>query len=59
MVSLSLDRLPLRGMVIGILVLGSGTVTAALTQDPILPALVAAIVLLVLLVVDGRSESEE
>ena len=59
MTSLPTDRIPIRGMAIGGLILLSGTVTAALVENPILPALVAATVLLIFLLVENRYESEE
>ncbi|MEF8786973.1 MAG: hypothetical protein V5A45_13640 [Haloarculaceae archaeon] len=59
MVALPTDRIPIRGMAIGALILLSGTITATLVKDPILPALVAATVLLIFLLVENRYESEE
>jgi hypothetical protein len=59
MVALPTDRIPIRGMAIGVLILLSGTITAMLVEDPILPALVAATVLLVYLLVEDRRDSEE
>ncbi len=57
--SLPTDQIPIRGMAIGVLVLLSGTITATLVEDPILPALVAATVLLLFLLIENRYDSEE
>jgi hypothetical protein len=54
-----LARLPLRGVAIGGGTLLAGTVTSMLVDDPLLPALVAAIVLAVLLSVDDRTRADE
>ncbi|MFC7132255.1 MULTISPECIES: hypothetical protein [Salinibaculum] len=55
-----IQQIPWRGIVIGGLVLLAGTITAAVVESDILPALVAAVVLLVLLAIDDQlQESEE
>ncbi len=54
-----LDRLPLRGIVIGGVTLLAGTLTAQFAADPLLAALVAAGVLAVLLFVDDRTRTDE
>ena len=54
MAGLLTDRIPLRGIGIGLVVLLSGTVTATLTEDNGLAALVAAVALLGFLVLDER-----
>jgi len=59
MVALPTDQIPVRGIVIGIVVLLSGTVTATLTNDNGLAALVAAIALLIFLLLDERYSDEE
>ncbi|WP_340098811.1 hypothetical protein [Salinibaculum salinum] len=59
MVSLPLDQIPVRGMVIGLVVLLSGTVTATITEDNGLAALVAAVVLLIFLLLDERYSGDE
>ena len=59
MVSLPTDRIPVRGIVIGLVVLLAGTATAMVAQDNGLAALVAAVVLLVSLLLDERYSGEE
>ena len=59
MVALPTDRIPVRGIVIGLVVLLSGTVTATVTQDNGLAALVAAIALLVFLLLDEKYSGDE
>lgn len=54
MVDFDTDGIPLRGIGIGVAVLVAGTLTATVAEDPMLPALVAAVVLLVSLLLDDR-----
>jgi hypothetical protein len=51
--------IPWRGILIGGATLLAGTITAVLVESDLLPALVAAIVLLILLAIDDRQRAEE
>jgi hypothetical protein len=51
--------IPWRGIVIGGATLLAGTITAILVESDLLPALVAAIVLLVLLALDDRQQASK
>ena len=59
MVSLPLDQIPVRGIVIGLVVLLSGTITVTITGDNGLAALVAAVALLIFLLLDERYSGDE
>ena len=55
----ALPPIPWRGIVIGGLTLLAGTVTAVLVESDLLPALAAAVVLLILLAIDDRQRASQ
>ena len=55
----ALPPIPWRGILIGGATLLAGTITAVLVESDLLPALAAAVVLLILLAIDDRQRASQ